>query len=310
MLRRLRSSALEFNTTMHPFIVIMVELKDKMFKNLENYFSAHSLHWPDEILSYTPPSFVGARFSRANLKSYPSGTNLRNEIIPKIDPDKNYLICDDYADFGNTFEMAIIRLIEQGAELNNIWCLAGIGISGVNSISSNLNNTTGSFLDKGEVDNVDKAVKFKKLHRMGMFTAIAIAIHNFPEGLATFAAAVSDPSLGIAIAVAIAIHNIPEGIAVSIPIYYATGNKKKAFIYSFLSGLSEPVGAVIGFFLFYSFFNNVTFGILFAVVAGIMVYISIDELLPAAREYGEGHLSIYGLIAGMGVMAVSLLLFL
>ena len=161
----------------------------------------------------------------------------------------------------------------------------------------------------GEMEDTGEADKFKKLHRMGIFTALAIAIHNFPEGLATFAAALKDPGLGVAIAVAIAIHNIPEGIAVSVPIYYATGSRRKAFFYSFLSGVSEPVGALIGFFLLWKFMNNITFGLLFAGVAGIMVFISLDELLPSAQKYGEHHLSIYGLIAGMAVMAVSLLLF-
>jgi zinc transporter, ZIP family len=145
-----------------------------------------------------------------------------------------------------------------------------------------------------------------KLMRMGLFTALAIAIHNFPEGLATFTAALTDPGLGIAIAVAIAIHNIPEGIAVSIPIYYATGSRKKAFWYSFSSGLAEPVGAVVGFLILMPFMGPLVFGCLFAAVAGIMVFISLDELLPSAREYGEHHLSIYGLIAGMLVMAISL----
>jgi ZIP family zinc transporter len=163
--------------------------------------------------------------------------------------------------------------------------------------------------DAGEMEDTAKAQDFKKLHRMGMFTALAIAIHNFPEGLATFAAALKDPHLGIAIAVAIAIHNIPEGIAVSVPIYYATGSRKKAFTYSFLSGVSEPIGALIGFFVLWRFMNNITFGLLFAGVAGIMVFISLDELLPSAQKYGEHHLSIYGLVAGMAVMAISLLLF-
>ena len=148
-----------------------------------------------------------------------------------------------------------------------------------------------------------------RLLRMGVFTALAIAIHNFPEGLATFAAALSDPTLGVSIAIAIAIHNIPEGISVSVPIYYATGSKKKAFVYSFLSGVSEPLGAVIGYAIFFKYFNDMVFGILFAMVAGIMVFISLDELLPSAQKYGEHHLSIYGLIAGMIVMALSLLLF-
>lgn len=149
----------------------------------------------------------------------------------------------------------------------------------------------------------------KKLARMGLFTALAIAIHNFPEGLATFVSALQEPSLAIPIVVAIAIHNIPEGIVVSVPIYYATGSKKKAFMYSFLSGLSEPVGAIIGWLLLMSIMNNIVFGVIFAMVGGIMVFISFDELLPSAREYGEHHLSIYGLIFGMVVMAISLILF-
>lgn len=156
-----------------------------------------------------------------------------------------------------------------------------------------------------QVINEDKI----KLLRMGLFVALAISIHNFPEGLATFFAALKDPILGIPIAIAIAIHNIPEGISVSVPIYYATGSKKKALIWSFLSGVAEPAGAVIGYLLLRNFFSDTIFGIIFAGVAGIMVFISLDELLPAAREYGEHHLSIYGLIAGMAVMALSLLLF-
>lgn len=148
-----------------------------------------------------------------------------------------------------------------------------------------------------------------RLMRMGLFTALAIGIHNFPEGLATFTAAISEPQLGIAIAVAIAIHNIPEGIAVSVPIYYATGSKRKAFWYSFTSGLAEPVGALVGFLLLMPFMSPLLFGVLFAAVAGIMVFISLDELLPAAREFGEHHVSIYGLVMGMAVMAISLLLF-
>lgn len=148
-----------------------------------------------------------------------------------------------------------------------------------------------------------------RLLRMGVFSALAIGIHNFPEGLATFMSGMSDTKLGITIAVAIAIHNIPEGLAVSAPIYYATKSRAKAFVLSFLSGLAEPVGALIGYFLLEQFFNDLTFGFVFAGVAGIMVYISLDELLPTAEEYGEHHLAIGGLIAGMLVMAVSLLLF-
>ncbi|MEA2042407.1 MAG: zinc transporter ZupT [Bacteroidota bacterium] len=164
-----------------------------------------------------------------------------------------------------------------------------------------------------KVEDISKEVdiaKKKKLMKMGMMSALAIGIHNFPEGLATFTAALQDPTLGIAIAVAIAIHNIPEGIAVSIPLYYATGDKKKAFFWSFMSGLAEPIGALIGFLLLMPFLNDTIFGLLFAFVAGIMVFISLDELLPTAQEYGKPHSAIYGLIVGMAVMAVSLLLFL
>lgn len=158
------------------------------------------------------------------------------------------------------------------------------------------------------IDNIDN-INNKKLLRAGVLTAVAIAIHNFPEGIATFISSLQEPKIAIPIAVAIAIHNIPEGISVSVPIYYATGDKKKAFIYSFASGVSEPIGALVGYLILMPFINDVTLGVIFAAVAGIMVFISIDELLPAAREYGEHHYSIYGLVAGMIVMAVSLLLF-
>lgn len=161
----------------------------------------------------------------------------------------------------------------------------------------------------------DHRVAQKKLLRMGLFTALAITIHNLPEGLATFLAALQDPGVGIAIAVAIALHNIPEGISVSVPIFYATGNRKKAFFYSLLSGLAEPVGAMIAYIGLRFFLGNESgvippqvMGILFGGVAGIMVYISLDELLPTSRAYGKGHDSLFGLIAGMVIMALSLLL--
>ncbi len=147
-----------------------------------------------------------------------------------------------------------------------------------------------------------------KLMKMGLFTALAIGIHNFPEGIATFMSAIQDPNVGIAIAIAVAIHNIPEGIAVAVPIYFATGNRKKAFKLSFISGLAEPVGAIVAFLILMPFLNDVMFGVIFAAVAGIMVFISLDELLPAAKKYDETHLSIYGLVGGMAVMAISLLL--
>jgi ZIP family zinc transporter len=161
----------------------------------------------------------------------------------------------------------------------------------------------------GRTEHAGKHHDMNSLRRTGVFTALAIAIHNFPEGLATFASALVNPHLGVAIAVAVAIHNIPEGVAVSVPIFYATGSRGKAFIYSFASGLAEPVGAMVGYLVLMPFLSDRLFGLLFAGVAGIMVFISFDELLPAAEEYGEHHLSLYGLIGGMVVMALSLLLF-
>lgn len=159
------------------------------------------------------------------------------------------------------------------------------------------------------IDTTAATGEFCKLYRMGLFTALAIAIHNFPEGLATFTAAVKDVRIGIPIAVAIAIHNIPEGIAVSVPVFFATGSRKKAFWLSFLSGLSEPVGALIGYILLTSILNDITCNIIFAFVGGIMVFISIDQLLPAAEKYGKHHYAVYGFLAGMIVMALSLLMF-
>jgi zinc transporter, ZIP family len=148
----------------------------------------------------------------------------------------------------------------------------------------------------------------RSLHRVGVLTALAIAIHNFPEGLATFLTALHDPALGVAIAIGIALHNIPEGISVAVPIYYATGNKRKAFLFSLLSGLAEPVGAIVGFLVLRPFLSPMLLGCLLAGVAGVMVFISLDELLPTSRAYGKGHDSLYGLLSGMVVMAISLLL--
>ncbi|WP_300723466.1 zinc transporter ZupT [uncultured Alistipes sp.] len=158
------------------------------------------------------------------------------------------------------------------------------------------------------IEEMEQQPRNPKLMRMGLLTALAIAIHNFPEGIATFTSAVDNPTLGIAIAAAIAIHNIPEGIAVSVPVYYATGDRRKAFRLSLLSGLAEPVGALMAWLVLMPFMSATLMGCILAGVAGIMVFISIDELLPAAREYGEAHTAIYGVVAGMAVMAGSLLL--
>jgi zinc transporter, ZIP family len=218
-----------------------------------------------------------------------------------------------YVSFVEIMVKARTNLIAELGNVGGQWATAGAFFGGILIIAiiDKLIPTVDNPHEIRMVEEMSGTSKLKndKLMRMGLFTALAIGIHNFPEGLATFTAALTEPGLGVAIAVAIAIHNIPEGIAVSVPVFYATGNKKKAFTLSFISGLAEPVGALIGYLILMPFMSPVVFGILFAGVAGIMVFISLDELLPSAREYGEHHLSIYGLVAGMVIMAVSLLLF-
>lgn len=147
-----------------------------------------------------------------------------------------------------------------------------------------------------------------KLKRAGFMTAIAICIHNFPEGMATFLTTTQDLTLGIPVALAIAIHNIPEGIAVALPIYHATGKKRYAMLYAALSGITEPIGALAGMFIFGLFVPQVMVGVLMAAVAGIMTYISFDTLLPLAKEYGNWHLSIVGIMSGIMFIWLSLIL--
>lgn len=159
-----------------------------------------------------------------------------------------------------------------------------------------------SEFDSGEVPRKDK------LLRMGLFTAFAIAIHNFPEGIVTFSAVLLDPDLGLFIAIAIAIHNIPEGISVSIPIYYSTGSRRKALVLSFLSGLAEPLGALLAFFFLSFFLSPVVLAASLGFIAGIMVYLSLDEILPLAHQYGNHHIVIAGVVLGMLLMGGSILM--
>lgn len=158
------------------------------------------------------------------------------------------------------------------------------------------------------VEEMDSPRHKDKLLRSGIFFALAVGIHNFPEGMAVFISSLAAPGTGISIAIAIAIHNIPEGITVSVPIYHATGNRKKALFWSFLSGLAEPLGALAAWLIFAPFLSEILLMLIFAGVAGIMVFLTFDELLPLAEEYGEHHLSILGLICGMLIMALSLAL--
>ncbi|AXF57457.1 zinc transporter ZupT [Salicibibacter kimchii] len=220
-----------------------------------------------------------------------------------------------YVSFVEMFPEALDHLVDAMGEVAGNWLTVAAFFGGMLLIAliDKIVPDLGNPHEVKKVEDMEKSPqaareKYPELLKMGSFTALAIAIHNFPEGIATFVAAVQDPALGVAIAVAVAIHNIPEGIAVSVPIYYATGSRIKALTYSFLSGLAEPLGAVVAFLILMPFLNDILFGIMFASVAGIMVFISLDSLIPAAKAYNREHSSIYGFVLGMAVMAGSLLL--
>ena len=190
---------------------------------------------------------------------------------------------------------------------DNLWTLIFIGIGFIGVIDMLIPEAENPHFYKA-VDDTKAAQLNGPLMKTGLFTALAIGIHNLPEGLATFGTTLSDVKLGVFIAIAVAIHNIPEGISISMPIFYATGNKNKAFIYSFLSGTAEPIGACLGFLILLPFLSEHLMASLLAFIAGIKVYVSLDTLLPMAHRYGHGHIVIAGIVSGMFIMAMSLLL--
>ncbi len=147
------------------------------------------------------------------------------------------------------------------------------------------------------------------IRHVGLLTCIAITAHNFPEGLATFFAMLEDPGVGISLALAITVHNIPEGVSIAIPVYFATKNKPLAIGACLLSGLAEPIGAAIGYGILRPFLSEPVFGAVFGLIAGVMVFLSLDELIPAAKHYAKGHETVYGLVLGMALMAISLVIF-
>lgn len=145
--------------------------------------------------------------------------------------------------------------------------------------------------------------------RVGLLAAVAITAHNLPEGLATFFATLDSPSVGLPLAAAIAIHNIPEGVSIAIPVFYATGSRKKAVLATAASAAAEPIGALIGFLVLSSFLSPTVFGIVFGMIAGVMVFLALDELMPTAKRYSKGHEPAYGIVIGMAAIAASLVLF-
>ena len=157
-----------------------------------------------------------------------------------------------------------------------------------------------------EADELHHDKPHQNMLRVGLVSTIAIMLHNFPEGIATFMAAYENPTLGLSLAMAIAMHNIPEGISVALPIYYATGNKKRSLGYTFLSGIAEPIGAALAWLLLGPVLTDTLMGALFALVAGIMLYISFEELIPSSRQYGYNRLALWSLFAGVCIMPISL----
>lgn len=231
---------------------------------------------------------TNTKFLAASL-GFSAGVMIYISMIEIFNKSKNYLS----AGFGDKW---------------GYWAAVGAffaGIVFIGIIDYLVPSAEGDIGNLKEKDNRNVALK-----RMGFMTALAIGIHNFPEGLATFTSALQDPHLGVAIAVAIAIHNIPEGIATSVPIYYSSHSRKKAFWVSFFSGITEPLGALMGYLILRPFFNDTVFGILFGMIAGIMIFISLEELLPMAREYEKSKITIIATVVGMAVIALSLLLFL
>lgn len=213
-----------------------------------------------------------------------------------------------YISFVELFSDARLKLVETNGKIGGLWAIgAFFGGMFLALLIDRLIPESQNPHEMRPIEAMSHRAQQRKIFRSGMIFALAIAIHNFPEGMAVFMAGMMTPETGIFTALAVAIHNIPEGITVSVPIYHATGSKRKAFFWSFISGLSEPLGALFAYFLFMPFLTQTLLMLIFAAVAGIMVFITFDELLPLAREYGEHHLAIYGLISGMMLMSVVLL---
>ncbi|MGO1172958.1 MAG: zinc transporter ZupT [Actinomycetaceae bacterium] len=217
-----------------------------------------------------------------------------------------------YVSFVELFPEALRQIGESVGEGRAPW-LTAAGFFGGVAVIAVIDRLVPGAANPHEVpatDAADADREARALLRMGTVTAVAIGLHNFPEGFATFVTALEQPEVGIPVAAAIAIHNVPEGIAVAVPVRRATGSRAKAVRWAFLAGLAEPAGALLGFAVLAPFLTPVVMGVVLAAVAGVMVFISLDELLPTAEAYGHHHWSVYGLLGGMAVMALSLLLFL
>lgn len=164
-------------------------------------------------------------------------------------------------------------------------------------------------LDRTKNEFQERMGERERIYKTGVLVAIGLAIHNFPEGIAVFMVSLDSISLGLPLAVAIAIHNIPEGIAVAVPVYRATGSRSKSTLYSLLSGFTEPLGAAIAAILLLPFLTQTILHLTYSAVAGVMIFISFDELIPISIKYGDEHTCCMGLFLGMVTIVVILSVF-
>ncbi|MDO5628634.1 MAG: zinc transporter ZupT [Mobilicoccus sp.] len=211
-----------------------------------------------------------------------------------------------YVSFMEMLPIAIDTLTDLHGEQGEWWALAWF-FAGIILIAV-IDRLVPPSIHPRDISDTDRIVTRDraKMLRTGLFTAGALALHNFPEGFAVFLAATQEPAIAIPVVVAVAIHNVPEGIAVAVPVTYATGSRAKGFAYALLAGLAEPLGALAGYLVLRAFLGPEAMAFAFAAVAGIMVFVALDELLPAAHRFDRHHVAIYGLLGGMGIMAVSL----
>lgn len=215
-----------------------------------------------------------------------------------------------YVSFVEMFPEALERIGQVTTERwAHVWTavafFAGMGLIAV--IDAVVPEQENPHMAPGAVDSGTE-VRHAELRRVGLMTAIAVGVHNFPEGFATFVSAYEDWRMGLPIAVAIGLHNIPEGIAIAVPVLFATGDPKRAFTWALLSGIAEPIGALVGWLVLGAILDDLMMGVSFAAIAGIMVFISLDQLIPNSRRYDAGHVPMYGLVLGMAVMALTLAL--
>lgn len=144
------------------------------------------------------------------------------------------------------------------------------------------------------------------LYKIGILSMISLVLHNFPEGIAVFIGALSNTSIGIKLCIAIMLHNIPEGIAISVPLYYSGVEKKRVFVYTLLSGLSEPIGALLAYFILKNFINELFLSMVLVFVSGLMISLALNDILKEVKKYNKIKYMIYGLFVSIILFGITL----